>query len=139
MYSSHFKPLVPSLFLEGQHFSANSGGELRVAKIKALLRNVRVQLASHLDVLYIVEFSFRSDGSQRRSICVFGAYIQEILTKFFWGSYCSMQEIFQTLELYRKSQPKLQFVYSKRKVSTKLFYAPKQDEKKFGPEYEATN
>ena len=46
---------------------------------------------------------------------------------------------FYTIELYGKSLPKLQFVYSKRKVSTKLFYAPKGDEKKFGPEYEATN
>ena len=43
------------------------------------------------------------------------------------------------LELYGKSLPELQFVYSKRKESTKLFYAPKQNEKKFGPEYEATN
>ena len=34
-----------------------------------------------------------------------------------------------TLELYGKSHPKLQFVYSKRKVSTKLFYAPKRNEK----------
>ena len=31
------------------------------------------------------------------------------------------------LELYIKSLTKLQFVYSKRKVSTKLFYAPKGD------------
>ena len=44
-----------------------------------------------------------------------------------------------TIELYKKSQPKLQFVYSKRKVNTKLFYAPKRDEKKFGLEYEVTN
>ena len=33
------------------------------------------------------------------------------------------------IKLYRKSLPKLQFVYSTRKVSTKLFYAPKGDEK----------
>ena len=45
----------------------------------------------------------------------------------------------KALEFYRKSLPKLQFVYSKRKVSTKLFYAPKRDQKNFGPEYEATN
>ena len=44
-----------------------------------------------------------------------------------------------TIELYGKSLPKLQFVYLKRKVSTKLFYAPKGDKKKFGLEYEATN
>ena len=44
-----------------------------------------------------------------------------------------------SIELYGKSLPKLQFVYSKRKVSTKLFYAPKRDEKKFGPKNEATN
>ena len=30
------------------------------------------------------------------------------------------------IELYIKSLPKLQFVYSKRKVSTKLIYAPKR-------------
>ena len=45
----------------------------------------------------------------------------------------------ETIELYKKSLPKLQFIYSKRKVSTKLFYAPKRDEKKFGLENEATN
>ena len=37
------------------------------------------------------------------------------------------------LELYVKSLSKLQFVYSKRKVSTKLIYAPKRGKKKFGP------
>ena len=46
---------------------------------------------------------------------------------------------FLGIKLYEKSLPKLQFVYSKRKVSTKLFYAPKRNEKKFGPKYEATN
>ena len=43
------------------------------------------------------------------------------------------------LELYRKFEPKLQFVYSKRKESTKLFFAPKRDKIFFGSEYEATN
>ena len=41
-------------------------------KLKTLLHNVTVQLAGHLDVLYSVEFSFRSKGSHWRSICVFG-------------------------------------------------------------------
>ena len=44
-------------------FSANSGGELRVAEIRALLHNVTVRLASHLDVLHIVEFSSTSNRS----------------------------------------------------------------------------
>ena len=35
-----------------------------------------VQLVSHLDMLYTVEFSFKSNSSQWRSICVFEAYIQ---------------------------------------------------------------
>ena len=48
-------------------------------------------------------------------------------------------EVWKIVELYIKSLSKLQFVYLKRKVSTKLFYAPKGDEKKFGLEYEATN
>ena len=47
------------------------------------MHNVFVQLASHLDVLYNVEFSFKSNGAQRRSICVFGEYIQVILIEFF--------------------------------------------------------
>ena len=38
-----------------------------------------------------------------------------------------------TVELYVKLLPKLQFLYSKSKVSTKLIYAPKQGKKKFGP------
>ena len=65
-------------------------------KLETLLHNVIVQLASHLDVLYYVGFSFRSNGSQWRSICVFGAYIQVSLTQFFGGPYCSRQGIFPT-------------------------------------------
>ena len=34
-------------------------------------------------------------------------------------------QTWMVVELYGKSLPKLQFVYLKRKVSTKLFYAPK--------------
>ena len=49
-------------------------------KLETLLHNVTTQLASHLDVLYFVEFSFKSNNSQWRSICVFGAYIQVSLT-----------------------------------------------------------
>ena len=52
----------------------------------ALLQYVTVQLASHLDVLYTVLFSFRSNGSQWRSICVFGVYIVVSLTGLFGGS-----------------------------------------------------
>ena len=47
--------------------------------------NVTVQLTSHLDVLHTIEFSFRSNCSQRRSICVFEAHIQISLREFFWG------------------------------------------------------
>ena len=50
------------------------------------MQNITVQLASHLDVLYIVEFSFKSNSSQRRSICVFGAYNHVSLREFFEGS-----------------------------------------------------
>ena len=53
-----------------------------MAKLGAFLHNVIVQLPSHLDVLYIVEFSFRSNGSQWRSTCVFGVYIQVSLREF---------------------------------------------------------
>ena len=49
------------------------------------MHNITIQLASHLDVLYYVEFSFRSNGSQWRSVCVFGAYIHVSLTQFFEG------------------------------------------------------
>ena len=38
-----------------------------------------------------------------------------------------MKDTAETIELYVKSLTKLQFVYSKRKVSTKIFYAPKGD------------
>ena len=57
-------------------------------KIEALLHNIIVQSASHLDVLYTLEFSFKITDSQQRSICVFEAYIQVILTKFLKGPYC---------------------------------------------------
>ena len=50
-----------------------------------------------------------------------------------------MVDFFCTIEFYGKSLSKLQFVYSKRKGSTKWFYAPKRGEKKFGLEYKATN
>ena len=42
-----------------------------------------IQLASHLDVFYTVEFSFKSNGSQWRSTCVFGEYILVNLREFF--------------------------------------------------------
>ena len=54
-----------------------------MAKIRESLHNVTIQLASHLDVLYTIEFSFRSNGSQWISICVFEAYIHVSLRKFF--------------------------------------------------------
>ena len=62
----------------------------------ALLHNVTIQLASHLDVLYIVEFSFKSTDSQQRSICVIGVYIQVSLRNFLKGPYCPRHSIFQT-------------------------------------------
>ena len=62
----------------------------------ALLHNVIVQLASHLNMLYIVEFSFRSNGCQHRSICIFGVYIQINLRELFGRSILSRQGIFQT-------------------------------------------
>ena len=77
-------------------FSENSGRELKEAKIKALLHNVAVQLASHLNVFYTIEFSFKYKGSQQRSICVFKAYIQIILTEFFGGSILSKVGNLQT-------------------------------------------
>ena len=58
-------------------------------KLGAFLYNVTIQLASHLDVLYTVEFSFRFNGSQQRSTCVFGAHIQVSLREFFEGSILS--------------------------------------------------
>ena len=58
-------------------------------KLETLLHNVTIQLASHLDVLYSLEFSFRSNGSQLRSICVFGAYIHINLIQFFGRSILS--------------------------------------------------
>ena len=53
---------------------------------------------------------------------------QNLLLSKIWCRLCLTIQTWSRLELYEKSQPKLQFVYSKRKVSTKLFYAPKQDE-----------
>ena len=47
-----------------------------------------------------------------------------------WQCRQECKELLKTVELYRKSLPRLQFVYAKRKVSTKLFYAPKQGKKK---------
>ena len=44
-------------------------------EIGALLHNLSVQLVSHVDVLYTIEFSFRYDDSQWKSTCVFGVYI----------------------------------------------------------------
>ena len=58
-------------------------------KLGALLQYVTVQLASHLHVLYTIEFSFRSNSSQWRSICIFGAYIEVSLIGFFGGSISS--------------------------------------------------
>ena len=52
-------------------------------KLEALLYNVTVPLASHLDVLYFLEFSFISNVSQWRSICVFRVYIKVKLIEFF--------------------------------------------------------
>ena len=65
-----------------------------------LLENVQLEsqlrlLASHLDVLYILEFSFRSNRSQWRSMCVFGAYIEVSLREFFGGPYHQGMESFK--------------------------------------------
>ena len=49
------------------------------------MHNVTVQLASQVDVLYTIKFSFKYDGSQGRSICVFGANIHISLIEFFEG------------------------------------------------------
>ena len=75
----------PDHFWRDNDFSANSGGELS----GALVPNVSVQLASHLNVLYTLEFSLRFNGSQWRSISVFGAYIEVSLIEFFGGSILS--------------------------------------------------
>ena len=66
----------------------------RWQKLETLLHNVIVQLASHLDVLYYVDFTFRSNGFQWRSICVCGTYIQVSLIQFLGGPYCRRQGIF---------------------------------------------
>ena len=47
-----------------------------MTKIEGIVAICTVQLASYMDVLYIIEFSLRSNGSQWRSICVFEAYIE---------------------------------------------------------------
>ena len=60
-----------------------------MAKIRALLHNVTIQLGRHLDVLYTIEFSFRSNSFQRKSTCVFGEYIQISLRELFGGSILS--------------------------------------------------
>ena len=65
-------------------------------RLETLLHDVTIRLASHLDVLYSVEFSLRSKCSQWRSICVFGAYIQVNLTQFLGRPYCLRQGIFPT-------------------------------------------
>ena len=65
-----------------------------MAKLGAFLYNVTIQLASHLDVLYKIEFSFRSNGSQWRSTCVFGAYIHISLRQFLGGPYCPRYRMF---------------------------------------------
>ena len=67
--------LSPDRFWGNNAFSANSGGEFRVAKSGALLHGVTVQLASHLDVLYIVKFSFKSNGSSGDQY----VYLEQIL------------------------------------------------------------
>ena len=71
----------PDRFWRHSAFSVNSGGELRVAKIKGIAAYCDCTTSKPLDVHCIVEFSFRSNGFQRRSICVFGAYIDKV----FWG------------------------------------------------------
>ena len=61
---------------------------------------ITIQLASYLNVLYTIEFSFRFNSFQWRSICVFEGYIQEILTFFLEGPYCPRKEIFQTFRKF---------------------------------------
>ena len=55
------------------------------------MHNVTISLVGHslMNVLSIVEFSFRSNGCPWRSTCMFRAYIQGRLTKFFEGSILS--------------------------------------------------
>ena len=60
-----------------------------MAKLEALLHNIIVQLASHLNMLFTKELSFKSKSFQQRLICVFGAYIQVVLIEFFEGSILS--------------------------------------------------
>ena len=95
--SPGYEILVPSKsrLIMGSNVGARSWHGLR-RRSRALMQYVTVQLASHLDVLYTVEFSFKSNGSQQRSICVFGAYIEASLTGFSGGPYCPRQGIFQT-------------------------------------------
>ena len=56
--------VVPRAFWKNNVFLENFKGELRVVEMGALLHNVTIPFASHMDVLYIVEFSFKYDGSQ---------------------------------------------------------------------------
>ena len=60
-----------------------------MAKIRGIAAQCNIQLASYLNLLYKIEFSFRSNNSQWRSICVFGAYIEVSLIEFFGGSILS--------------------------------------------------
>ena len=51
--------------------------------------NVTIQLLSHLDVLYSVEFSFKSNGSQWRSyMCIWSVYLGKF-ERVFGGSILS--------------------------------------------------
>ena len=58
-------------------------------KLEALLYNVTIPLARHMDVLYTLKLSFRSNSSQWRSICIFEVYIHISLIEFFGGSILS--------------------------------------------------
>ena len=81
-------PLVPTLFLERQLFFSKFWRRIEGGKLEALsVHNVTVQLASHLDMLYSIEFSF---------MCIWNIYSEVILIEFFKNSYCPRQGIFQT-------------------------------------------
>ena len=80
--------MEPRPFLEGQCFFSKFWRRIEGGKyFGALLQYVTIQSASHLHVLYTVEFLFRFNGSQRRSICVFGVYIEVGLMGFLGGPY----------------------------------------------------
>ena len=72
-------------------------------------------------------------------VCVYLDMLQPLKVLIIQNTYMDIYNLIRLLELYVKSLSKLQFVYSKRKVSIKLIYAPKRGKKKFGPEYEATD